>query len=468
MAEEKVVKDLAEVCASGAETYSAWTTAKAVVQRRYLSVKAQVTFEGCAELLLGLTRVLRMYLRIDLAQELFRDMLFQVVEHFSAKVAASATAAGVGNGSATGSSLSLDAATFLQRVFDTLLSATTRTYTLTGPLPLVVEWNRDANSGGVVAAAARSKDAVSWVEDVVLEFAIRAAAFLSQRSESAETLSRWANNLFVSYEQLLALRLACLSSKSSTLHRGIANSSTAPSSSVRIPTLAAQLLRMSIFSRTSRRVEECSHSTGAAPTPVTAAVYWLIHLAREPNVVNHLFAQYVYFDILGRSLQRTSTTSAAQVTKTDHATLPSERVNAALEETCALNRREAILMARTAVEAYQQAFPLVLQQASSASSRQRSNRAEEEGENGDASVAPESAHLYGWTWFLDSLTLTLAYGGARRNSGSATTGGDSDADAQQRQRQQHVCTQLLDTYAAVVAELPRLKWGEVVAAFTSA
>ncbi|AYU83587.1 protein of unknown function - conserved [Leishmania donovani] len=458
MAEAKVVKDLAEVCARGEETYSVWTTAKALVQRRYLSAKAQGTFEDCGKLLVSLTQVLRTYLRIDLAQELLRDMLFQVMERFSAKQAAGATAAIVKDGGAPHSSFDLAAANFLQHVFDTLLSATTRTYTLMGPMPLVVEWNRDADSGGVDAVVAQSKHAASWAEDVVLEFAARAADFLSQRLQSADVLSRWAQNLFVSYEQLLALRLALPSSPPSTPQDGKAASTAAPSPSVPVPTLAAQLLRMSIFSRASRTGKESSDSPSAATTPLTAAVHWLTHFAREPNAVNHLFAQYVYFDILGRGQQRSSTTNTAPGNSGAPAKMPLERVNAALEERCALTRREAIYMARAAVEAYWQAFPLVLKQTSSASSRQLSSCVEESGKE-DANVDPQYVHLYRWTWFLDSLTLTFAY------SGSASAGANEDAAAQQRERQKHVCAQLLETYADVAAELPGLKWKELIAAY---
>ncbi|KAG5464055.1 hypothetical protein LSCM1_00235 [Leishmania martiniquensis] len=467
MTEEKVVKDLAEVCASGAEAYSAWTTAKAVVQRRYLSVKSQGTFEGCAELLAGLARVLRTHLRVDLAQEFLRHVLFGALEHFSAKAIAGATAARASDGGVSGSPFLQAAADFLQRVFSLLVSATTRTYTLTGPLPLAVEWNRDANNGGVDAAAAQSKDVVPWAEDVVLEFVVRAAAFLSERIQSADILSRWAHNLFVSYEQLLALRLSSLPSQPSTLHASISTSSTAPSSSLPVPTLAAQLLRMSIFSSASRKGEGCSCTTDAAPTPVAAAVYWLTHLARQPSAVNHLFAQYVYFDILCRSSKRISASSAAQGCKIGPETLLHERVNAALVERCTLSCRGAILMARTAVEVYRQAFPLALQKITSTSSRQRSSGAEDIEEEG-TTVGSELAHFYGWTWFLDSLTLALAHGGGQGNGGRATAGDDCDAKAQQRQRQQDVCKQLLNTYAAVAAEIPALKWGEVVAAYTSA
>nr|CCM19574.1 hypothetical protein, unknown function [Leishmania guyanensis] len=466
MAEAKVVKDLAEVCASGGETYSAWTTAKAVVQRRYLSTKAQGTFEGCVELLVSLVCVLRTYLRIDLAQELLRDMLFQAVEHFSAKMTAGATAAVVSDSSAPQSSFDLITANFLQRVFDALLSATTRTYTLRGPLPLVVEWNRDAAGGGVDASVAQSQYAASWAEDVVLEFAIRAADFLSQRPQSAAALSRSAQNLFVSYEQLLALRLARSSSQSSMLRAGTATPAIAPSSSVPISTLVAQLLHTSTLSPASRTGEVCAHITEASPTPVVAAVYWLTHLARQPNEVNCLFAQYVYLDILGRGLQRSPVTAAAQGKNAASATLLRERVNAALGKRCALTRREAVLMARAAVEAYRQAFSLVLQQTSLASSRQLSTSSEKN-RSEDTTVDPEYAHLYGWTWFLDSLTLTLAYSGARRNSESADAG-DEVAGALQREKQQRVCALLLGTYAAVTAELPELNWNKVVADYIGA
>lgn len=456
-----MVKDLAEVCASGAETYSAWTTAKALVQRRYLSAKAQGTFEDCGKLLASLTRVLQTYLRIDLAQELLSDVLFQVMEHFSAKQAAGATAAVVKDGGAPQSSFDLAAANFLQHMFDTLLSATTRTYTLMGPMPLVVEWNRDADSGGVEAAVAQSKHAAPWAEAVVLEFAVRAADFLSQRPQSADVLSHWAQNLFVSYEQLLALRLALPSSPPSTPQDGKAASAAAPSPSVPVPTLASQLLRMSTFNRASRTGKESSDSTSAATTPLTAAVYWLTHFAREPNAVNHLFAQYVYFDILGRGQQRSSTANTTPGNSGAPAKMLRERVNAALEERCTLTRREAISMARAAVEAYWQAFPLVLQQTSSVSSPQPSSCAGESSKE-DANVDPQDVHLYRWTWFLDSLTLTFAY------SGSASASIDEDAAVQQRERQKHVCAQLLELYADVTAELPGLKWQELVAAYIGA
>lgn len=456
-----MVKDLAEVCASGAETYSAWTTAKALVQRRYLSGKAQGTFEDCCKLLASLTRVLRTYLRIDLAQELLRDVLFQVMDHFSTKQAAGATAALLKDDGATQSSFDLAAANFLQNVFDTLLSATTRTYTLMGPMPLVVEWNRDADTGGVDAAVAQSKHAASWAEDVVLEFALRAADFLSQTPEGTDALSRWAQNLFVSYEQLLALRLTLPSPQSSTPQGGKGTSAAAPSPSVPVPALGAQMLRMSILSRASRTGKESSDSTSAATTPLTAAVHWLTHFAREPNAVNHLFAQYVYIDILGRGLQWSSTSNASPGNSGASVKMPRERVNAALEEKCALTRREAISMARAAVEAYWQAFPLVLQQTNSASSRRLSSCAEESGKE-DANVHPQCMNFYRWTWFLDSLTLTFAY------SGNASAGANEAAAAQQRERQRHVCAQLLETYADVAAELPGLKWKELVAAYIGA
>ncbi|GET93300.1 hypothetical protein, unknown function [Leishmania tarentolae] len=461
MTEAKVVKDLAEVCASGAETYSAWTTAKAIVQRRYLSPKAHGTFEDCGKLLVSLARVLRTYLRIDLAQELLRDVIFPVMEHFSAKQAAGAMAAGAKDSGASDSSFDLDADNVLQHVFDTLISATTRTYMLMGPVPVLVEWNKDANSGGVDAVVAQSKNAASWAEDVVLEFAIRAAGFLSQLPESAGALSRWAENLFVSYEQLLSLRGALLSSPFSTPKNGCAISATVTSPLMPVPTLAAQLLRMSVLSHTSRTGTASSDSTGAATTPVTAAVYWLTHFALEPNAVNQLFAQYVYFDILGRGLQKSSPTSATQGKSGAPAKVPREGLGVALEEKCALTRREAIFMARAAVEAYWKAFPLLLQRTSSAKAQQLASCVEDSG-NKDANLDSQYVHLYRWTWFLDSLTLTFAY------EGRANACANKDAAAQQRERQKHVCAQLLEIYADVAAELPGLNWKELATAYIGA
>ncbi|KAG5490103.1 hypothetical protein JKF63_00222 [Porcisia hertigi] len=440
MAEAKVVRNLAEVCASGAEVYSAWTTAKAVVQRRYLSTKTQGRFEDCAELLVSLTRVLRTYLRIDLAQELFRDVLFQVMEHFSAMMGPGAAVAGLGDDGASQPSFDALAASFLQRVFDTLVSATTCTYTLTGPLPLVVEWNTEADDGGVDVTAAQQQQVAPWVEFVVLEFATRAAVFLSQRPNNTDALSRWSLNLFLSYQNLLSLRLAHPIS-----------CSPAPSPPLPVLTLAAQLLRMSIFSEASGAGEGSANVDWSAPTPAVAAVYWLTHLAHQPNAVNHLFAQYVYFDILRRGLQRSSTAAVPQRKGEASATLSHDRVSAALKGVCMLTPRGAILMARNAVETYRQAFPNFLQH--------RFSYVTTGGIEDDA-VDPAYAHLYKWIWFLDSLTLVLTYSSACREGGGVRSGDPGSAEAQQR-----VCAHLLDTYAAVTAELPQLNWKELVTAY---
>ncbi|KAK7199943.1 hypothetical protein NESM_000042700 [Novymonas esmeraldas] len=467
MATAKVVADLADACAGGAATYSAWTTAKALVQRRYVSARAQGTFEDCVDLLVALAEVTRTYLRVDLAQELIRELLLHAVEHFSAKADAAR------GDSEARVAFDGSVATALHRIFNTLAAATKRTYRLAGPLPLIVEWRTGTEGGVDDGAAAQSLSAVSWVEGVVLECALRATACLAQRSSSSVELARWAQNVYTSYEQLLALRLAGPSSLTSSRASGSPLRTTAAAApppppppprppSVPVATLISQLLRMSAFSWASRAEDlgEDKQSDASAPSPVIAAVHWLTHFASDPARVNHLFVQYVFHDILRRGAGRITATSPPPSSLSSMPPLHSS-VNAALEEKSALSRREALVMARAAVAAYRQAFPAVLHQhAPSAPSRQTSTDAPEDAPDSPGDGSSTYLRHYSWTWFLDSLTLTLTHSGGVCEHGVA--------DAPQRETQRRVCAQLLQTYTKLVAELPGLRWSEVVDAYTSA
>lgn len=501
MAEAKVVQDLAEVCAGGGETYGSWTTAKAVVQRRYLSARAQCTFLGCAEYLTSILHVLRRHLCIELAREFIDDVLFQALEHFARKAAASSS----GSAQPGRTGFVAAAAELLQRLFDSLIAATTRTYTLTGPLPLKVGWNTGSDVDGVqeaaAAAASSTAAALPWTEEVVLHFTLRAVAFLDSvltaehgaaappsllPTSSSAICIPWAENLYVAYEQLLALRLthgqpSTPASKNAAAAPAPLAAAKVTAAATPINALVAPLLSLSVISSRSRAavddsealtsdLEPPSHSPceqvgtaamlsqadGAPPTPVEAAVYWITHFASRPRAVNQLFAQYIFHDVLWRGVQ---SNDGAAASSTLTASTVRESAVTLLQRWCPVQQREALAVARAAIAAYRQALPLVLQRETSTRSSAATRTARAAAEEACDSTA--YVQHYGWTWFLDSLTLTLAYGGGVAASKTA------DPDTQQRTRRVQVCAQVLETYAPVVAELPGLQWTALISAYAA-